>query len=131
MAFLVLTAMLHLTISTHYCGGHVAASKISVSGKVASCGMECSDIELPLYGTYFSKHCCEDVVTTFVLDNNYTTTFSFVTEVFQNSFHVISSQEAVSVNFNIEKNPLFTDVSPPWALMSTDVDLSGICVFRI
>jgi hypothetical protein len=41
----VLTAMLHLTVATHYCG-EVAASRISLSGKLASCGMEVADEQL-------------------------------------------------------------------------------------
>ncbi|MFA5820079.1 MAG: hypothetical protein WC854_12480, partial [Bacteroidales bacterium] len=69
---LILTAMLHLSVATHYCGGKEVASKLSLTGKLANCGMEGSKKELPLSGTNFTKHCCDDVVTFCGTDSNYT-----------------------------------------------------------
>ena len=113
LVLLLLTAMLHFTIATHFCGGRVAASKVSLSGKLASCGMECSEKDFPLPGTHFITHCCDDVVTLFGVDSNYAPSFSFVPETFQNDFQVIAIPVALSVNSYTNLVPLYTNVSPP------------------
>jgi len=132
LLFLMLTAMLHLTVSTHFCGGKEAASTVSLSGKLATCGMaECLEKGLPLPGTNITKHCCDDVVTFCGIDSNYTPSFSFVPEYYQYNFQVIAIPVALSVNSYTGLIHLYTNVSPPGTLMSTSVDLSDICIFRI
>jgi len=132
LVFLMLTAMLHLTVATHFCGEKVAASTVSFSGKLATCGMvECSEKELPLSGTNFTKHCCNDIVTFCGIDSNYTPSFSFVPESYQYNFQVFSIPTGSPVYSIAVLKSLYTNVSPPGALMSTNVDLSDICIFRI
>jgi hypothetical protein len=131
LVLLMLAAMLHISVATHYCGGKEASSKVSFTGKLADCGMEGSKKELPLPETNFTKHCCDDVVILFGINSNYTPSFSFVSETFQNNFQVFATPVALSVNSCTDLIPLYTYISPPGALMSTDVDLSNICVFRI
>jgi hypothetical protein len=58
LLFLTLTALLHLSIATHYCGGMKAASKISFSGKLATCGMENDKTVMPVTG--FQLTCSTD-----------------------------------------------------------------------
>jgi len=31
---------MHISIATHFCGDRISATKLSVSGELASCGME-------------------------------------------------------------------------------------------
>ena len=131
LVFLMLTAMLHLTVATHYCGGKVAVSKVSLSGKLATCGMECSEKGSPLSGTNFTKHCCNDIVTFCGIDSNYTPSFSFVPESYQCNFQVFSIPKGSPVYSIAVLKTLYINVSPPGALMSTNVDLSDICIFRI
>ena len=127
----MVVAILHISVAMHYCGGKEVATTVSLFGKLASCGMECSEKELPLPGTYFTNLCCDDVVTLWGTDSNYTPPFSFISATFQNSFQVFAAPVALSVNSYTDIIPLFTNVSPPGVLKSTDVDLTDICVFRI
>ena len=131
LSLLMLAAMLHLTVATHYCGGKVAASTVSLSGKLATCGMECSEKGLPLQGTNFTKNCCDDIVTFCGIDSNYNPSFSFVPESYQFNFQVFSIPAGSPVYSIAVLKSLYTNVSPPGALMSTNVDLSDICIFRI
>ena len=131
LVFLMLTAMLHLTVAIHFCGGKEAASTVSLSGKLATCGMECSEEGLPLPGTNFTKHCCDDIVTFCGIDSNYTPSFSFLPESYQYNFQVFSIPTGSPVYSIAVLKSLCTNVSPPEALMSTSVDLSDICIFRI
>ncbi len=130
---LLLTASLHFIVATHYCNGKEVATTVSLSGKLVSCDddMGCSESELPLTGTSLTKHCCNDLVTFCGIDNNYTLTFSFVSEAYQYNFQVFALPVGLSVNSNISLIPLYTNGSPPGVLTSTNVDLSDICVFLI
>lgn len=132
LTFLILTAVLHLSIATHYCHGNETAMKVSLTGKLAGCGMESSEKVLPIVsGTYFSRHCCDDVIIFCGIDSNYTPSFSIVPESFQYIFQVFAIQPGIHINSSADLIPLYANVSPPGALMSTNVDLSEICIFRI
>ena len=131
MVLLILTAMLNLSVATHYCGGKLVASKVSLTGKLANCGMEGSEKKLPLSGTNFTSHCCDDIVTYCGINNNYTPSFSFIPDSYQYNFHIFSIPTGASVHSLAVLKSLCTSTRPPGALMSTNVDLSDICVFRI
>src|ERR1035437_9529583 len=76
-SFLILLSVMHITIARHYCGSEIATSeKVSVSGELASCGMEGSDNSNLLPGKHFNTHCCDDEVLVLAVDNNYTPSFS-------------------------------------------------------
>ena len=131
LTLLMLTAILHFSVATHYCCGVEVATKVSISGKLAGCGMETSENEIPLQGTYFSGHCCDDIVTIYGVGSYYTPAYSFVPESFQYNFKVLAIPAELSCKSRIDFNSFYSKVSPPGALMSTNVDLSDICVFRI
>lgn len=131
LLLLMLSAMLHLTLATHYCGGKLASSKVSLTGKLANCGMEDSKKDLPIPGTNFTKHCCDDAVIFCGTDNNYIPSFSCAPESCQYNFHLFTLSARFSVHTFLIFKTLYTNISPPDELMSTDVDLSEVCVFRI
>ena len=128
---LMLAAMFHITVATHFCGGEVAATLISFSGKLASCGMEGTGRELPLSGTYFTKHCCEDVVTSYGTDSNYSPSVFNVKDTYQDNFQIFGITTGTPVHSIAAFESLSNNGSPPGAVLSTQVDLSYICVFRI
>ena len=125
---LMLLAMLHLTVATHYCGGHVAALKVSLTGKLASCGMErdYTSTETKLF-----THCCDDVVTFYAVDNNYTPSFPVVPNFYQCNLQVFNMPFRFPVISAAVLQSLYTNASPPGEVMTTSVDLSDICVFLI
>ena len=131
LSLLMIAAMLHISVATHFCEGKEVASTVSLSGKLASCGMHCSEEEMPLQGTYFSNHCCEDKITYSGISSNYSPTYSFVPESYHYNFHVLAIPGELSAKFQTDQNLLYSSGSPPGVLMSTKVDLSDICVFRI
>jgi hypothetical protein len=131
MLLLMIAIMLHISVATHYCGGNEVASKVSLTGKLANCGMEGSENSVTLPGLRFDKHCCDDVVTSCGTDTNFFPSFSFIPESFQYNFQSILIPSGLTADSFTGLSPFYTDVSPPGALMSTYVDLSDICVFRI
>ena len=131
LSLLMIVAMLHISVAMHYCEGKEVATKVSLSGKLASCGMKCSEEEIPLQGTNFTRHCCDNTLTFCGVSSNYSPTYSFVPESYQCNFQVLAIPAEVSVKSQPDNNSFYSNVSPPGALMSTNVDLSDICVFRI
>jgi hypothetical protein len=93
--------------------------------------MESNEKDLPVPGTLFSKHCCEDIVTYFGTDSNYTPSFFSIPESCLYNFQLPDMPAGLSVNSGTNLIRLYTNVNPPGVLMSTSVDLTGICVFRI
>jgi len=131
LTLLLLTALFHFSIATHYCGGTIAATKISLSGKLASCGMANDEVSTPLSGTYFVSHCCENHLTYCSVTNNYQPTFSYVPKVYCDHFKILSIPEGSTLQSAALVNPICTNVSPPGESVSSHVDLSDICVYRI
>ncbi len=131
IAFTMIATMFHFSVATHYCGGRIAASKISLTGKLASCGMEDSQKQSTLPGIYFAKHCCEDVVTSYSTDNNYIPSFFNIAPSVQYNFQTLGLPSESSVSLAGVFKLQYSDKSPPGAMMSTNLDLSDICVFRI
>ncbi len=130
---LLLTAMLHISVAKHYCGGELAASKISLSGGLASCGVEGTEESCPLdsSGNHLKSNCCDDVVTNYRIDNNYYQNQTDISETYRATTQVLDIPIELVVQFHISNFHFFSDVSPPDLLMNTAVDLTDICVFRI
>jgi len=122
---------MHITIATHFCGGVVAASKISLSGELASCGMEETENSIPVTGNYLSSHCCHDEVSVYAIDNNYTPSFSVIKEFSQNILQVFYFPVSFSFYSLTAFKSLHTTASPPGRLMASAVSMADICVFRI
>jgi len=130
-SLLILLSVMHFTVATHYCGGVIAASKVSVSGELASCGMEGSDDISALPGSHFRTHCCDDEVSVFVVDQNYAPSF-FEFKVFpQPILQVFDIPLSLGINSLSASKFIRTNVSPPGNSMVSAVRLPDICVFRI
>lgn len=130
---ILITSMLHVSVARHYCGGELAASKISLSGVLASCGMEGTEESCPrdFSRDHLKSHCCDDIVTFFSVDNIYTQSQTVISESYRFTSHVLEMPIAFVHQSNYNNSHIFSDVSPPDSLISTAVDLSDICVFRI
>jgi hypothetical protein len=130
---LVVTAMLHFSVAQHYCGGEMVASKVSLSGSLATCGMESSEevCHHGLHGDLFESHCCDDVLTSISIDNNYTPVTKAASGFDQTKLEVpvMPFEKPVRVAFIEGKS--WSDISPPGEFLTSSVDLPQIMVFRI
>lgn len=128
---LVLVTLFHFSVAIHFCGGEIAGKKISLAGKLASCGMEGTEDSCPLPGDHFKTHCCDDRVNFYGIDNIYSPTYSILPDIFKIGFD-ISARPVISFSFDLRQSGVsYTDLSPPDNVLSSAVDLSEICVFRI
>jgi hypothetical protein len=131
LAVLMFTALFHFSIATHYCGGTIAATKISLSGKLASCGMESDGNSTVLPGLNFVSHCCENSITFCGVVNNYQPTFSYLPEVYRDQITLICIPEIIIPYSPSAEKPICINASPPGKLSFSAVDLTDICVYRI
>jgi hypothetical protein len=120
-----------VTLAKHYCGGYLASSKLSLNGELASCGMEGEGLSHHSTGIHLKTHCCDHVVTSIGIFNKYVPSFSFVHELFQNKIKVFNTPVSLTILSSDVLLSVYTNVIPPGALKSTNVDLSDICVLRI
>jgi len=132
-SLLILVSGLQLTVSTHYCGGKIAASKVSVSGALASCGMEAPVPvkQCTTTGTHLESNCCNTKVSVFAIDNNYPPSVSDYKSFSQTVLQVFD----IPVSYQIQSLSVLslysTNVSPPGDFVVSAVSLPYICVFRI
>ena len=130
-SLLILLSVMHLTISTHYCGGVIASSKVSFTGAVASCGMETPVNKCPSTGSHMSTNCCNTKVSVFATDNNYPPSLSEFKPLSKYVLHVFEIPESFNVHSFSVLSFYSANVSPPGNFMVSAVSLPDICVFRI
>ena len=123
--------MAHFSVAYHFCGDMGVTSKVSFSGKLASCAMEETEASCPVNGINLTRHCCDDVVAFYGINTNFTPSFSFVPELFQYNFQVLINPNELPIVNSAALTSLYSNVDPPGVLMSTNVDLTDICIFRI
>lgn len=131
LTVLMLIALLHFSVATHYCMGKIAASRISLSGVLATCGMESDENEPSQTDTHFTSHCCDNVLVFCGINGTYFPSFTFVPESYNNDFQVFSLPSDYNMSSITSCNTVCTSLKPPGVSLSHNVDLSVICVFRI
>jgi hypothetical protein len=127
----LLLSGVHLTVAKHFCGGVIAGEKISLSGKLASCGMEGTEATCPVSGRFLKTHCCDNQVSTFGMINIYTAPVTFQSEKSEKISHNLYIPVIESFYSLQGVNIFFTDTGPPGDFSASAVDLFDICVFRI
>ncbi len=127
----MLLSGLQLTISRHYCGGELADAKVSLTGHVASCGMETATDDCTHASTIGESSCCKNKVSVYEVDHNYSPSFTEFKAFAQTVLQVFVIPENITFHSLTSASNLYTDVSPPGFLPANAVSLPKICVFRI
>ena len=131
IALLMLFSGLQLTISQHYCGGELADAKVSLTGHIASCGMEGETDDCGQPGDHIKSHCCNNQVSVYAIDHNFAPSFTSFKAFEQPILQVFILPEIQKFNALTAHNRIYTDVSPPPNWLVSDVNLPDIGVFRI
>lgn len=121
----------HLTVAKHFCGGRIAAERISLSGKLASCGMEGTEDTCPVSGNRVNTQCCDDQISTFGMINIFTAPVTVQSENTENIPYLYCLPVIESYNSINGVNISYTDTGPPGRFSASAVNLSDICIFRI
>lgn len=130
-ALLMLLSGMQLTISQHYCGGELADAKVSLTGHVASCGMEGETDDCTQPGNHVESSCCNSQVSVYAVDHNFAPSFTSFKAFEQPVLQVFILPEIQNFNALTAYHRIYTDVSPPTNSLVSDVNLPDIGVFRI
>jgi|WetSurMetagenome_2_1015567.scaffolds.fasta_scaffold08366_4 hypothetical protein len=130
LIILLLFSGISVKFATHYCGGHVAATKVSLTGELATCGMERQSDDKSLETTY-SRSCCDDVTSSYSISSKYVTTsycFSVqkqqVIDMVLVSPYYINSQETLPLLYN-------NSIRPPGIYYPNSVPRTALCIYQI
>ena len=129
IGFIMLASGMTVSIDRHYCDGELAGIKISVSGKLASCGMEKVHNEYP-DRPYMDNKCCDDQLTFYRISSKY------LPEYFKLSYTTdFKNLPSVPECNSLFRQP-YPDVCRTWELppgekLKSAPSLSEICVYRI
>jgi len=123
---------MHITIATHHCGSaDETFEKVSVTGEMASCGMEGPDDKCSAPGNHFEDHCCDNRVSILAVNHDYAPSFTNFTSFAQHVLQVYFVPVSIEVHSLTTLNLTSMDVSPPTNFLAHAVSLPKICLFLI
>jgi hypothetical protein len=131
IALLIILSGVHLTFATHYCGGILAATGINFSGGQVTCGMEKHEEHVFAGETVLSSHCCENVVTVYSVDPNYTPSAIRCDRLCTTQLSIFAIPASAIISNPSFHPVLLTDYGPPGTYQYNAVSLPDICIFRI
>ncbi|HEX2977157.1 MAG TPA: hypothetical protein VHO68_14575 [Bacteroidales bacterium] len=125
-AIMILFSGLTVNLAIHYCGGKAASRKLSFSGEVASCGMDSHQSSKGLH----NPSCCSNVVKSYTFSNTF-----FSSSVSSETAKILVQPVHANIEpFTFERPAaeLYAPNNrPPGILLTRDVELDFICIFRI
>jgi hypothetical protein len=126
---IILVSAMRLSFAEHICGGKIAAVKFSVTGALASCGMEYKKAKSAA-NQAIADNCCHNELTVISVDNYNPVSFEFknITQPLLNVFAIPSFITLPSLKVISAFN---TNISPPDNPLANSVGLADICIFRI
>lgn len=129
IAVLILASGLRVSIDHHYCGGKLAGTKLSFSGRLASCGMETVQDNCSRQISV-DKKCCEDQLTYYSLASQYLPEYFKISNPSpEENLQSFPVSELLFSSYDFSNNNSW--VLPPGEKLKPGITLSEICVFRI
>ena len=128
---MIILSGLHISLATHFCGGELAAVKWSLSDENASCGMEMSDQTCPSDHTISPESCCNDKITNYVVDSNYSLSSLELNKPelrLLQVFYIAQNAVRSTLSSTLSYNPI---VQPQGNYLPNAVSRPDICVFII
>jgi hypothetical protein len=129
IAIFLLASGMQVSIDRHYCGGSLAGTRISVTGKLASCGMEQSESSCPGHPV-IDKKCCEDQVSFYSISSNYYPEYFSLTHA-TSERDIFPLQIGNYISNNSFNHDLINWFFPPGDNLKSGLTQPEICVFRI
>lgn len=119
-----------IKFATHFCGGYVAATNVSLTGELATCGMEHSP-DNKSFQDIFTTKCCDDVTSEYSICNNY---YPSSSSIYDSGLNIIYNIDIPVYNLynqhviicNSGKNK-----KPPGAFFPNSVSRPDICIYLI
>jgi hypothetical protein len=131
LLLVILISGINVQIASHYCRGNYSGSKISLDGKLASCGMEDQAIKHSSE-VLISSHCCSDVISSLSISPNYIfSTCPDLTDPRHAIIHIPFIHNELLAGREICLSLASGNVRPPGTFISADIEQQVLCIFRI
>lgn len=131
LVLLILFTGINVKIASHYCGGNFSAIKVSLTGKLASCGMENQSVEKPSEDL-FSRHCCDDVISSVSISTNYVPySFCYIPVAGLEIINTFRTQDQLVIGQPVTVSAISGSKIPPGGFSPSDVEQQVICLFQI
>jgi hypothetical protein len=132
LILLILFSGINVNIASHYCRGNFAGARVSLSGKLATCGMEEDrPVTLPSRDL-ISNLCCEDFISSFSISTNYVPSSSYtLSETRLEINHDYIDYDGLSVMRQIPVFVIYTKIRPPGLFSPVSIEQQELCVFQI
>jgi hypothetical protein len=128
-ALMILFTGITLNVAVHYCGGLVAAKKVSLSGELASCGMAQQE---PLKPGINNPPVCSNTLSAYILNgNNFVSSSLISVDFVKKLITAIESPSAQAPACMPEFKAKALCNRPPGMGNPGEVKLEYICVYRI
>jgi hypothetical protein len=125
---LIVFSGISISFASHYCGGTVAATRVSMTGELATCGMEKPSVNHSFLNIY-TKKCCEDVVSAYSLCNNYLSSSSLICDPGKHSISIMFIPCPVQIPLQLFHNSSDPKVRPPGTSLRNMVSQPFLCIF--
>jgi hypothetical protein len=131
VALLILLSGMNMNFAIHYCGGKIADSKISLTGKKAICGMESDNKTNSSTHDNFSSECCKDDLLVYSVEKTYSPLVFHLKEITWDVLQEFSIPKGLisDLLYNLFRN--HANVSLPGTYSASAVSMANICVFLI
>jgi hypothetical protein len=129
MAIFLLASGMQVSLDRHYCCGTLADIKISVTGKMASCGMEQSESSCP-GRAIIDRKCCEDQVTFYSISSKYYPEYFRLT-LTTSERDIFPLQMGNFISYNSFNPDLINCFYPPGDNLKPRLTQPDLCVLRI
>lgn len=131
IAMLVLLSTLHVTVASHYCHGTLAATKISLSGHQAGCGMEDSENASTTDLQLAPQTCCHNIASVFSVDDSYAPSTFQLVKALSSGFVYLMIAPIHAIRSQLTSYKITPNISPQALFKLREVPLDFICVFRV
>jgi hypothetical protein len=131
LMLLILFTGINVNIASHYCGGNFAATKVSLNGELASCGMEHQPGTKPSEDL-ISSLCCEDIMSSFNISTNYVpSSCCSLPDIGQEINHTFILYNELFISQQIPVSAISNSKRPPGFFTPVSIEQQVICVFQI
>jgi hypothetical protein len=130
LMLLILITGININIASHYCGGNISGTKVSLTGELASCGMEHKSGDKSLLHV-IKRHCCDDVISSCAISTIYIPSFFSVSDYGPDFFQTSNLPTGLLISYNPEIFILTGIKRPPGNYMPDCHEQQVLCIFRI
>ena len=127
---LILFSGISIKFATHYCQGSVFATRVSLTGQLATCGMEHHE-DHNLSQESITSECCDDVLSAYTLSNNYLGSTFHIDNPNLTGTYFVFMPFHTEVVAPITHVPSYSNIRPPGMNDLYTPAIQTLCVFRI